>query len=170
MYYWKGDKRGTRIHRSIQHSSICFLKEEAQGAVRESLFQPDSSVLSVEDSSRWGQINLNSYLIKCREEDRRTRGNFLKSDKTRWFLCWAYGEDESGQCSVWQMILTEETRGLNYKAGWPHMKPFDFFVFISNLKVILCYSESKLSLTCFGFREIAESVIVVFDAREGETQ
>lgn len=50
------------------------------------------------------------------------------------------------------------------------MKPFDFFVFISNLKVILCYPESKLSLTCFGFREIAESVIAVFDAREGETQ
>lgn len=61
---------------------MCFLKGEAQAAVRESLFQPDSSVLSVEDSSRWGQINLSSYLLKCKEEDRRTRDNFLKSDKT----------------------------------------------------------------------------------------
>lgn len=149
---------------------MCFLKGEAQAAVRESLFQPDSSVLSVEDSSRWGQINLSSYLLKCKEEDRRTRDNFLKSDKTSWFLCWPYGEDENGQCSVWQMILTEETRGLNYEAGRPRMKPSDFFVFINNLKVILCNSESKVSLTCFGFREIAESVIAVFDTREGETQ
>jgi len=40
------------------------------------------------------------------------------------------------------MILTNGARGLNYRVGELHVKPFDIFVFIYNLKSHFCVTLS----------------------------